>query len=186
MAYKDLSEFIRTLESHGELVRIREPISTVLEISEITDRVSKKGGPALLFENVVDREYPVLINAMGSMRRMNLAFERESFDLLAEELEAFIDLEKPETLLEKLRMLPKLKRMGDVFPKKIQKAPCQEVVEEEVDLGRLPILTCWPEDGGPFVTLPLVFSKHPRTGQTNMGMYRLQVYDGQTTGMHRV
>ncbi|MBI4775697.1 MAG: menaquinone biosynthesis decarboxylase [Deltaproteobacteria bacterium] len=184
MAYKDLREFIGVLESQGELVRIKEPISRVLEITEVTDRVSKKGGPALLFENVVDSDYPVLINAMGSTRRMNLAFERQSLDALAEELESFIDLEKPETLLDKLRMLPKLKRMGDVFPKKILKAPCQEVVEEEVNLDRLPVLTCWPEDGGPFVTLPLVFTKHPRTGQTNMGMYRLQVYDRQTTGMH--
>ena len=184
MPYRDLREFVSALEEEGELLRIQEPVSPVLEIAEITDRVCKQGGPALLFENVVGSEFPVLINALGSFKRMCLALERDSLDELAAELETFMDMQKPESLLDKLKMLPKLKRVGDAFPKTVQKAPCQEVVRMDPDLTELPVLKCWPEDGGPFITLPLVFTRHPQTRQPNMGMYRLQVYDGNTTGMH--
>jgi len=184
MAYKDLREFLRVLEREGELVRITEPVSPHLEITEITDRVCKQGGPALLFEQVTGYDAPVVTNAFGSPRRMNLALERNNLDDLAEEIAAFMDPGKPETFLDKLKLLPKLKRMGSIFPKTVQNAPCQEVVHPEPDLTKIPVLTCWPRDAGPFITLPLVFTRHPETRRPNMGMYRLQVYDGRTTGMH--
>ncbi|WP_456434573.1 menaquinone biosynthesis decarboxylase [Thermosulfuriphilus sp.] len=186
MAYKDLNHFIERLEEEGELLRIKDPISPKLEITEITDRVSKALGPALLFENVSGYEYPVLTNAFGSERRMCLALGVESLEALAEEIATFIEVEAPDSIIKKLKLVPKIKRLAGAFPRIVKKAPCQEIVlrGEEVDLGRLPVLHCWPEDGGPFITLPVVITKHPETGKRNVGMYRLQVFDKQTTGMH--
>ncbi len=185
MGYRNLQEFIARLEQAGELVRIQEPVSPYLEITEITDRVCKQGGPALLFENVPGYQTPVLMNAFGSMPRMCLALEVDSLDAIAPELLSFLDAEA-NTLMKKLKLLPKLARLGRMFPREVSKAPCQEVVltGEEVDLGQLPVLTCWPEDGGPFITLPVVITQHPDTGRRNVGMYRMQVYDARTTGMH--
>jgi len=186
MGYKSLQHFVEVLEKQGELVRITEPVSPNLEITEITDRVSKKFGPALLFENVPGYDMPVLMNAFGSMKRMCLALEVGSFEEIAAEILSFLEAEAPDTLIKKLKMLPKLARLGNIFPKTVHRAPCQEVIlrDDEVDLGKIPVLTCWPGDGGPFVTLPLVFTHHPETGKRNLGMYRLQVFDKQTTGMH--
>lgn len=185
MAYKDLNEFIRVLKKNRELVRITEPVSPILEITEIVDRVSKKGGPALLFENVVGHDMPVAINLFGSAKRMNLALEVDSLDSLAQRVISFLDMEKPEGFMDKIRMLPRLKQMGDVFPKTVKNGPCQEVVHtEDVDINKMPVLKCWPGDGGRFITMPLVITKHPETGQTNMGMYRMQLFDKSTTGMH--
>ena len=185
MGYRSLQEFIARLEQAGELVRLKEPVSPYLEITEITDRVCKGGGPALLFEEVAGYGMPVLMNAFGSMKRMCLALEVESLDDIAVELLSFMEAEA-NTLMKKLKLLPKLARLGRMFPKEVSRAPCQEVVfsGEQVDLGQFPVLTCWPEDGGPFIALPAVFTHHPETGRRNVGMYRLQVYDGQTTGMH--
>jgi len=185
MGYRNLQEFINRLEQAGELVRIKEPVSPHLEITEITDRVCKQGGPALLFEEAAPYGMPVLMNAFGSLKRMRLALEVESLDDIAGELLSFLEAEA-DTLMKKLKLLPKLARLGRMFPKVVSRAPCQEVVYqgEDVDLGQFPVLTCWPGDGGPFITLPVVITLHPETGRRNVGMYRLQVYDARTTGMH--
>jgi 4-hydroxy-3-polyprenylbenzoate decarboxylase len=185
MGYQNLQEFIARLEQAGELVRLKEPVSPYLEITEVTDRVCKQGGPALLFEEVPGYAMPVLMNAFGSMRRICLALEVESLDDIAGELLGFMEAEA-NTLIKKLKLIPKLARLGRMFPKEVSKAPCQEVVltGDDIDLGQLPVLTCWPEDGGPFITLPVVITHHPETGKRNVGMYRLQVYDARTTGMH--
>lgn len=186
MAYRDLNEFISDLEKKGELLHIKEPVSPYLEITEITDRVCKEHGPALLFENVRGYNIPVLTNAFGSYRRMCLALGVNRLEEIGEEIDHFFQAEAPDSLIKKLKLIPKLKRLSNVFPKLVKKAPCQEVVlmDRDVDLGKFPILHCWPKDGGPFITLPLVFTKHPITGVRNVGMYRLQVYDKNTTGMH--
>jgi len=186
MGYKSLQHFVEVLEKKGELVRINEPVSPVLEITEITDRVCKKMGPALLFENVPGYDMPVLMNAFGSLKRMCLALEVGSLEEIAADILSFLEAEAPDTLIKKLRLLPKLARLGNIFPKTVSRAPCQEVIlrEDEVDLSTIPVLTCWPLDGGPFVTLPLVITHHPETGKRNVGMYRLQVFDQRTTGMH--
>jgi 4-hydroxy-3-polyprenylbenzoate decarboxylase len=184
MAPGNLREFIQTLEGAGELRRIREPVSCELEITEITDRVSKHFGPALLFENVVGHDIPVATNLFGSMRRMCLALGVESLEEVGSDILSFLEAEAPSGLIKKLKMLPKLKRLSDTFPRLVRSGPCQEVIERDCDLRRLPVLKCWPGDGGPFVTLPLVFTKDPETGVRNLGMYRMQVYDGSTCGMH--
>jgi 4-hydroxy-3-polyprenylbenzoate decarboxylase len=187
MAYRDLNEFISVLEQKGELARITEPVDPRLEITEIADRVSKRHGPALLFENVKSPSRdPVLINAFGSLDRMKLALEVQSLDELATDLLSFLEVEKAEGILDKLRLLPKVKRMDSMIPKTVKKAPCQDVVMEgnDVDLEKLPVLHCWPRDGGPFITLPLVITKDPENGKSNLGMYRLQIFDRNTTGMH--
>ncbi|MDD3581060.1 MAG: menaquinone biosynthesis decarboxylase [Desulfobacca sp.] len=186
MGYASLQHFVEVLERQGELQRVSEPVSPFLEITEITDRVCKRGGPALLFENLPGYAMPVLMNAFGSLKRMCLALEVERLDEIAAELLSFLEAEAPDTLIKKLKLLPKLRRLANIFPKTVARAPCQEVVwrQDEVDLTRIPILTCWPQDGGPFLTLPVVITHHPETGQRNVGMYRLQVFDKQTTGMH--
>jgi 4-hydroxy-3-polyprenylbenzoate decarboxylase len=186
MGYKSLQHFVDILERRGELVRITEPVSPCLEITEITDRVSKKFGPALLFENVPGYEMPVLMNAFGSLKRMCLALEVNALEEISAEILSFLEAEAPDTLIKKLKLLPKLARLGNIFPRTVSRAPCQEVIfrDEEVDLTKIPVLTCWPLDGGPFITLPLVITHHPETGKRNVGMYRLQVFDKQTTGMH--
>ncbi len=186
MGYQNLQHFIQALERAGELRRLQEPVSPNLEITEITDRVCKQEGPALLFENVPGFDVPVLMNTFGSLRRMCLALEVASLDAIAADLLTFLEAEAPDTLIKKLKLIPKLRRLSNIFPKTVSRAPCQEVVlqGDEVDLGKLPVLTCWPQDGGPFITLPVVITHHPETGRRNVGMYRLQVYDKQTTGMH--
>jgi 4-hydroxy-3-polyprenylbenzoate decarboxylase len=186
MAYADLREFIKVLEKNKELKRINVPVSSDQEITEITDRVSKRGGPALLFENVDDGKIPVLINALGSRRRMELALGVESVEDVADRLTEWLDFKSPEGLLEKVKMLPKLAELGKYFPKEVKSGPCQEVIrrEGEFSLFDLPIIKCWEADGGRFITFPMVFTRNPRTGKRNCGMYRMQVYDEKTTGMH--
>jgi 4-hydroxy-3-polyprenylbenzoate decarboxylase len=185
MAFKDLNEFIGKLESMGELIRIREPLDPYLEISEVTDRVSKKAGPALLFENVKGKEIPVLTNLFGSEKRMCLALEVNHLDEPGERIMSWLKAEPPRTLVQKLQMLPKLMSLKSLFPKTVSQAPVQEVVNQEnPSLAPIPILTTWPLDAGPFITLPLVMTRDPQTGRRNVGMYRLQVFDDQTLGMH--
>ncbi|HME57845.1 MAG TPA: UbiD family decarboxylase domain-containing protein, partial [Terracidiphilus sp.] len=188
MAYDDLRDWIKTLEDHGELKRIREEISPELEITEITDRVSKSGGPALLFENVKGHpSHQVFINQFGSQRRMALALGVESLDEIANRISALLNLKAPEGFLDKLKMLPQLGELSSAFPKTVsaKNAPCKEVIRRDhFDLNYFPILKCWPHDGGRFITLPCVVTRDPRSGKRNIGMYRMQVYDGQTTGMH--
>lgn len=185
MAFKDLQEFIRVLEEKGELKRIKAEVDSNLEITEIADRVSKKYGQALLFENVKGSKYPLLINAMGTYERMSMALGVDKLDDIGNDIEEFIDISNYLGLMKKFQALPKLARMASVFSLKLPtKGSCQEVIENEPDLDTLPILKCWPGDGGRFITLPLVITKDPENGTQNMGMYRLQVYDKTSTGMH--
>jgi 4-hydroxy-3-polyprenylbenzoate decarboxylase len=188
MAIDDLRDWIKTLEQHGELKRIREEVSPELEITEITDRVSKSGGPALLFENVKGHPgHQVFINQFGSERRMAMALGVDNLDAIADRIQALLNLKAPEGFLDKLKMLPQLGELTSAFPKTVssKNAPCKEVIRRDhFDLNYFPILKCWPHDGGRFITLPCVVTRDPRNGKRNIGMYRMQVYDGQTTGMH--
>ncbi len=188
MAYNDLREWIAALERAGELKRVRVEVDPVLEITEITDRVSKSrgGGPALLFEKVKGHpDTKVLINQFGSARRMNLALGVESLDEVAERLRMFTDVKSPQGLLEKIKMLPMLADIGKFFPKTVSTGPCKEVIQREnFSLLNFPVLQCWPQDAGRFITLPCVISKDPRTGKRNVGMYRMQIYDARSAGMH--
>jgi 4-hydroxy-3-polyprenylbenzoate decarboxylase len=185
MAYDDLREFIRKLEKEGELKRITVEVDPVLEIAEFADRAVKSGGPALLFERPKGYQIPVLINSYASMRRMELALEVDSVEKVAGRIAEYLEMRMPEGFIGKLKMLPKLAEMGAFFPKMVSKGPCQEVVKHEgFSLHDYPVLQCWPEDGGRFITLPMVFSKNPETGKRNCGMYRMQVYDARTAGMH--
>ena len=188
MRFKDLREFIRFLEEKGDLRRIVSPVSHELEITEIADRVIKSGGPALLFENVTGFDAPVLINMYGSHQRMAWALGVDHLDDVVGRVVGLLDLTHgpPQGLMNKLRTLGQLVRLGSYQPKTVNHGPCQEVViqEDEVDLYKFPILKFWPLDGGPFVTLPLVITKDPETGIQNYGIYRMQVYDKRTTGMH--
>lgn len=186
MAYADLREFISRLESEHELVRVKHRVSPELEITEIADRTVKSGGPALLFENVEGSDIPVLINHYGGMRRMAMALGVERLDEIAKRIESLISSDSPGTFIEKLKMLPKLAKLASAFPKTVKNAPCQEVIRsgDDASLDFLPILKCWPGDGGRFITLPMVFTKDPETGRRNVGMYRMHVYNSRTTGMH--
>lgn len=186
MAYKNLQHFIQTLEAAGELVRIKEYVNPELEITEITDRISKQYGPALLFENT-GYDFPVLINSMGNYKRMCMALGVENMDEISKEIEGlFKMLTGPkDNLLDKLKMLPKLGQISSWMPKVVSgKGECQEVVMQNPDMTKLPVLKCWPEDGGPFVTLPVIHTKDPLTGIRNVGMYRMQVFGPALTGMH--
>jgi 4-hydroxy-3-polyprenylbenzoate decarboxylase len=184
MAYNSLTEFVQVLEREGELRRIRHPVRAELEITEIADRVMKSGGPALLFENVVGKQIPVLINAFGSMKRMALALGVSDVEEIALEIQRLIQTKPPRSFKDKLKILGDLLRLAGIPPKIVKEGSCQEVVVREPDLNMLPVLTCWPGDAGPFITLPMVFSKDPRTGTRNVGLYRMQVFDARTTGMH--
>jgi 4-hydroxy-3-polyprenylbenzoate decarboxylase len=183
LAYRDIGEFAALLEKKGLLKRIKSPVSPILEITEITDRVVKMGGPALLFENVEGSPYPVLINTFGTEERMCLALGVEKLHDIGAEIKDFLKPPEVTGFWDKLKALPKLAEVGNWLPKTVNQAPCQKVVEEP-DLDRLPVLKCWPEDGGRYITLPLVFTNDPETGRRNVGMYRLQVFDARTTGMH--
>lgn len=181
-----LEDFINTLEKEGDLVRISEEVDPNLEITEIADRCVKNGGPALIFENPKGSDIPLAINLFASERRMALALGVDNLREIADRITDVIKPEIPTGFMDKLAMLPKLKEIASAGPKYVNKAPCQNVVlkGDEVDLTRLPVLTCWPEDGGPFITLGQCFSKSPVDGRRNIGLYRLQVYDRNTTGMH--
>jgi 4-hydroxy-3-polyprenylbenzoate decarboxylase len=183
MAYKDLQDFIKNLKEKNLLDEIKVEVDSNLEITEIADRVSKNYGNALLFKNVKGSPYPLLINTLGTYERLNLGLEVDKLDDIADTIMDFMDVASYATLVNKIKSIPKLARLARVFPKKVKSASCQEIIED-ADLDKLPILKCWPEDGGKYITLPLVITKDPETNQQNMGMYRLQVYDKNTTGMH--
>ncbi len=185
MAYADLRDFIRVLERRGELKRISFPVDPVLEITEFADRAVKSGGPALLFEKPVGSRVPVLINAFASTRRMEIALQVDTVEGVARRISEYLEMRNPQGLMNKLKMLPKLADMAKFPPKMVSSGPCKEVIEhEDFSLLDFPILKCWPLDAGRFITLPLVFTRNPETGQPNCGMYRMQVYDERTTGMH--
>ena len=172
---KDLEAFIDALDKEHELARVSEPVSPDLEICAVTDRVSKSpgGGPALLFEKPAGSSIPVAINLYGSMKRICMALGVDSLDTLAREIEALTTPKIPGGLIDTLKMLPTLGRLTDLMPKTVSSAPCQEVVRENGTLEGIPILKCWPQDGGPFITLPMVFTKDPETGMRNIGTYRM-------------
>ncbi len=196
MAYDGLRDWLRALERAGEVKRVKAEVSPILEMAEIADRASKSGrgtkdagGPALLFENVTGyKGARVLMNQFGSESRMKLALEVDSLDEIAGRIDTLLHPVPPSGLVDKLKMLPMLAEVGSFFPKRIdaRKAPCKEVVlkGEDVDLLKFPVLQTWPGDGGRFITLPCVVTRDPKSGKRNVGMYRMQVYDGQTTGMH--
>jgi 4-hydroxy-3-polyprenylbenzoate decarboxylase len=184
--YRNTQHWIETLEKAGELVRIKEKVDPVLEITEITDRVSKVYGPALLFENT-GTGFPVLINSMGTEKRMAMALGVERLDDIAKDMEdLFKQLMSPkESILDKLKLLPKLGSIASWMPKVVSgKGSCQEVIINNPDLTKFPVLKCWPEDGGPFITLPVIHTNDPHTGIRNVGMYRMQVFGPTLTGMH--
>jgi 4-hydroxy-3-polyprenylbenzoate decarboxylase len=189
MAYKNLQDFIRTLEKAGELRRIQAEVDPELEISEIACRVMRGTGPALLFERVRGSAYPLLINAMGSEKRMALALGAESLDAKAAEIEGLLDWVWSQVRDFKLlkaipQGLTKLPAALSVIPKRVTHPVCQEIIDDEAGFDSLPVLKCWPGDGGRFLTLPLVCTEDPESGTKNVGMYRMQVYDRRTAGMH--
>jgi 4-hydroxy-3-polyprenylbenzoate decarboxylase len=188
MAYQNQQEFIRALENAGELLRISTYVDPKLEIAEITDRISKSGngGKALLFENT-GTDFPVLMNAYGSEKRMCMALGVQHLDDVTREIENLFRLltAPKESITDKLRLLPKLSQFASWMPKvRRGRGECQEIVMTNPDISRLPVITCWPKDGGPFVTLPIIHTKDPNTGTRNVGMYRMQVFSPTLTGMH--
>jgi 4-hydroxy-3-polyprenylbenzoate decarboxylase len=194
MAYANFREFLRALEDAGELVRVRHPVSVDREITEIADRCMKSagGGPGLLFESVrlldgAPSAFPVAINAFGSLRRMCMALEVERLDDVGRRIEELLRLEVPEGLVEKLALLPRLAELAKYPPRKERgRPPCQEVVLRgtDADATRLPHLKCWPGDGGPYITFPMVITRDPATGTRNVGLYRIQVLDARRLAMH--
>ena len=185
MAYKDLRNFIEILKKKGLLKRITAEVDPVLEIAEINDRVVKTGGSALFFEKPKNSKFPCVVNLFGSYERMKLALEVDSLDEIGLRMLEFLEPDIPTNLIEKLKTLPKLKRLADFLPKYVNSGPCKEVIfRENLSLNVFPILKTWPDDGGRFITLPMVFTKDPETGSRNCGMYRMHVYDERTTGMH--
>ena len=186
MAYSGLNEFIKVLEEKGELQRIKTFVDPLLEITEVAERVSKKGGSALLFEDT-GTNFPLLINTYASDKRMALAVGRKDIDEVGREIEEKFKLliNIPQTFIRKILELPRLLEVMQYLPHKLNsRGKCQHVIHSDPDLGILPVLKCWPYDGGRFITLPMVHTKHPITGSTNVGMYRMQVFDKKTTGMH--
>ncbi len=186
MSFRDLREWIALLEREGELVRVGAEVDPHLEMTEIVDRTVRAGGPALLFERPKGSERPLLINQFGTERRMCLAFGVERLDDVAAKLADVLELQPPEGLAAKVRGLKTLKSIADSRPKVVRHGACQEIVlrGDDVDLGLLPVMTCWPGDAGPFITLPAVITHDPRSGGRNVGMYRMQVLGPRTTAMH--
>jgi 4-hydroxy-3-polyprenylbenzoate decarboxylase len=185
MAIDDLRQFIRALEREGELKRISVPVDPHLEITEFADRSVKTDGPAFLFEKPTGSTVPLAINLFASMRRMEIALGVDSVKAIAERIAGFLEMQKPEGLLDKLKLLPKLGELSAAFPKTVSSGGCKEIIRrKDFSLDYFPILHCWPGDAGRFITLPMVFSHDPKTDKRNCGMYRMQVIDGQTTGMH--
>jgi len=190
MHYSSLRKFIERLEIENELIRIQEKVSPILEIAEITDRISKQpdGGKALLFENVEGSSIPVLINAFGSKKRMNMALGVYDVEEIAKRIEQYLKIPPPITMLDKAKLLPMLLEAAKFPPKLVKgsKAPCQEVVHlnDKVNLDVIPILQCWPSDAGRFITFPIVINRSADRKVKNVGLYRMQIYDSKTTGMH--
>jgi 4-hydroxy-3-polyprenylbenzoate decarboxylase len=191
VAFRDLREFIARLDQEGELKRIAVDVDVDLEITEVTDRVSKAQGPALLFENPHSRRdkigysVPLLINMLGTRKRLELALDVASIEDVARRIEDLLEMRPPEGLFDKVRMLPKLAELGSFFPRTVKTGPVKEIIErEKISLASLPIMKCWPQDGGRFITFPMVITRSPKNGRRNVGCYRMQVYDERTTAMH--
>jgi 4-hydroxy-3-polyprenylbenzoate decarboxylase len=186
MQYKNLQQFIDLLEKEGELLRVKEFVSPNLEITEIADRYIKTDGPALLFENT-GTEFPLLINSMGSYKRMCMALGVNDLDDIGNDIESlFKKMASPKnSLMEKVMMLPELGKVASWMPKTLKgKGECQQVINRDPDITKLPVMTCWPADGGPFITLPVIHTLDPENLTRNVGMYRMQVFGPKLTGMH--
>ncbi len=185
MAYRNLSEFIADLERRGELKRVSVPVDPTLEITEIADRLIKSNGPALLFEKVNGSSIPLAINLFGTKSRMELGLGVKDLNEIAKRIEQLMEIPNPTGLMEKLSLLPKLAELGNFPPKIVSKAPCQEVViKDNPSLNLLPILQCWPDDAGKYITLGSTITRNKQSGRRNVGLYRLQVFDDKTLGMH--
>src|SRR5262245_25439967 len=186
MAPSDLREWIALLEREGELVRVGVEVDPYLEVTEIVSRTVRAGGPALLFERPKGSDYPLLINQFGTERRMCLALGVDRLDDAASKLADVLEMQPPQGIGEKLRGLRQLKSIADSPPRLVRKGACQEIVlrGDDVDLGALPVQTCWPGDAGPFITLPAVITREPGSGRRNVGMYRMQVLGPRATAMH--
>lgn len=184
MLFQNLRTFLDTLEKKGWLHRVQTPVDPILEIAEVTDRVTKSGGKALLFEQPKGSRFPVVMNLFGSPQRIQLALGVNSYEEIAQRISEFLQPPSPSGFMEKVQLIPKLLEMNRFPPKTVKSAPCQEVIMQKPTLETLPILRCWPEDGGRTITFPLVITKDPETGKRNVGCYRMQVYDSTTTGMH--
>jgi 4-hydroxy-3-polyprenylbenzoate decarboxylase len=185
LAFRDLREFLKRLEQEGELQRVAAEVDPVLEITEITHRVTKAGGPALVFERPKGSTVPLVINLLGNQRRINLALDVQDIEEVSERVRSFLDLRTPQGFLDKVKMLPKLAELGSFFPKVVKSGACQEIIrKEDFSLSYFPILKCWPKDGGRYITWPMVITKNPETGKRNVGCYRMQVFDNSTTAMH--
>jgi 4-hydroxy-3-polyprenylbenzoate decarboxylase len=184
--FADLDDFLEALDERGDLARIREEVSPDLEICAVTDRAAKSpgGGPALFFHRPAGHSIPVATNVFGSLDRMCLALGVRTLDEVARDLDELTTPKVPRGLLDAVRMLPNVARLRDVLPRTVKDARCHEVVSTNGTLDEIPILKCWPADGGRYITFPLVITKDPETGARNIGTYRMQVFDGRTTGMH--
>jgi 4-hydroxy-3-polyprenylbenzoate decarboxylase len=186
--YSDFQHFLRALDEAGELRRLSHPLDPKLEVTEVADRCMKMpgGGPALLIDNPVGHDMPIAINCFGSRKRMSMALGVGDVEEIASRIESLLKPDVPSKLSDKIKKLIELGQFAKSAPKTVGSGICQEVVLQgkEVDLGNLPVLTCWPQDAGPFITLPMVFTHDPNTGKRNVGMYRIQIYDRNTTGMH--
>ncbi len=183
MAFAGLSDYLSQLEKRGDLLRVSAELDPCLEITELADRLMKRSGPALLVERPKGAAFPLVIGLYGTLTRTEFALGG-TLEALAARVAEWVRTEPPTTMMDKLKGLPRLAQAAGWLPKTVSSAPCQAVVMDPPDLGKLPVMTCWPGDGGPFFTLPMVFTRDPETGRRNCGMYRLQVFDGQTTGMH--
>ncbi len=186
MAWDGMGAFVRALEQRGELVRVKQAVDARFEIAAIADRVVKRGGPALLFENVPGARFPLLINAFGSKSRMSLALGVDDLEDHARSIESLVHTKAPSSPRELAQLALKLPELAHVPPRSVGAGACQQVVAkgDDVDLDALPILTCWPDDGGPFITLPQVVTRDPETGVRNVGCYRMQKLDRRSTAMH--
>jgi 4-hydroxy-3-polyprenylbenzoate decarboxylase len=182
--YRDLRDFIERLKREKKIHVVRAEVDPRLEITEINDRLVKREGPAVLFEKVKGSSYPVAINLFGSRERMNLALGVTDLNEIAKKIAEIVTLKVPEKWTEKIRMLPKLGVLHSMTPRLVKHGRCQEVIENDPDLATLPVLQCWPEDAGCYITFPLVVTKDPETGIRNVGTYRMQVFDRRSTGMH--
>jgi len=184
MPYNNLREFITELEKNNELKRINIELSPELELTEIADRVCKINGPALFFEKIHGYNIPVLMNAFGSEKRMKLALSTDNFGSISERILDLLDKKVTLNLIDKIKMISEMKYIADAFPGEVNEAPCQEIIIESPSFHAFPIIKCWPKDGGKYITLPLVFTIDPETGVQNCGIYRMQIYDETTAGMH--
>lgn len=184
MAFQNLRKFIEHLDQVGELKRIQQCVDPHLEMTEILSRVVKRNGPAVLFQTVKNSRLPVFANGFGSRKRIRMALGVERIGEITENFLALLEPGGPKGLLDKLKLLPRLKDLHDILPVRVRNAVCQEVRLPEPSFQPFPILQCWPQDGGSYITLPMVFTRDPESGVQNCGMYRMQIYDERTSGMH--